>query len=228
MPKRTYGELCPIARSLDVIGERWTLLIVRELLLGPKRFKDLLAALTAMGTNRLAERLKSLEADGVIAKQTLPAPAGVQVYALTELGERLRPAVVCLGAFGSHLPIDARIRPETARAEVLALGLAGAAPSAALSGVREIHDFRIGQERFHLLIDDGTVTPRSGAPPVRPDLVVECELDTFLALLTRNLTPARAVRERRARIDGPREASRRAFKILNLQRALAPIRLAAA
>jgi DNA-binding HxlR family transcriptional regulator len=228
MPKRTYGEMCPIARSLDVVGERWTLLIVRELLLGPKRFKDLLAALPAMGTNRLSERLKNLEADRVIAKQTLPAPAEVQVYALTKLGERLRPAVVCLGAFGAHLPLDGRIKPETARAEVLALGLAGAAPPDSIRGVREIDEFRIGDERFHLLIDDGDVTPRSGPSPLAPDLVVECELDTFLALLTNNLTPARAAKQGVATITGPRDAARRAFEILDIERALAPIRLAAA
>ncbi len=72
---RSYGQMCPIARSLDVVGERWSLLIVRELLLGPKRFKDLLGELPAMGTNRLSDRLKALEADGVIAKATLPRPA---------------------------------------------------------------------------------------------------------------------------------------------------------
>src|SRR5271154_4972506 len=90
MSKRSYGEMCPVARALDVIGERWTILIVRELLLGPKRFKDLLARLPAMGTNRLADRLKGLEAAGVLAKRTLPAPAEVQVYELSDYGERLR------------------------------------------------------------------------------------------------------------------------------------------
>ena len=90
---RTYGQMCPIARSLDVIGERWSLLIVRELLLGPKRFKDLLGELPAMGTNRLSDRLKTLEADGVIAKATLPPPGEAHVYVLTELGERLREIV---------------------------------------------------------------------------------------------------------------------------------------
>ena len=90
--------MCAIARALDVLGERWTLLVVRELLLGPKRFKDLLTALPAMGSNRLGDRLKSLQAAGVIAKRTLPPTSGAHVYELTESGERLRPAIYCLGA----------------------------------------------------------------------------------------------------------------------------------
>jgi DNA-binding HxlR family transcriptional regulator len=75
--------MCPIARALDVLGERWTLLVVRELLLGPKRFTDLLTILPAMGTNRLSERLKTLQAAGVVTRRTLPPPAGAQVYELT-------------------------------------------------------------------------------------------------------------------------------------------------
>src|SRR5271166_6431137 len=91
MATRTYHQMCPVARALDVVGERWTLLIVRELLLGPKRFKERMARLPAMGTNRLSERLKMLAAQGVLQRRTLPAPADVTVYELTALGEELRP-----------------------------------------------------------------------------------------------------------------------------------------
>src|SRR4051794_41377304 len=88
VPTKTYGQTCPLARSLDVLGERWTLLVIRELLLGPKRFKHLLAALPAIGSNRLSDRLKGLEEAGVIRQNTLPAPAAVPVYELTEAGGR--------------------------------------------------------------------------------------------------------------------------------------------
>src|SRR5687768_17359781 len=77
VPTKTYGQMCPIARSLDVLGERWTMLVIRELLLGPKRFKHLLAVLPAIGSNRLAERLRGLEAAQIIHKTTLPPPAAV-------------------------------------------------------------------------------------------------------------------------------------------------------
>src|SRR5471032_2176660 len=115
MATRTYRQMCPVARALDVVGERWTLLVVRELLLGPKRFKDLLTALPAMGTNRLADHLKGLQAAGVVAKRTLPPPAGVHVYELTDSGERLRPAIYCLGAWGWQLPLADSINRDTAR-----------------------------------------------------------------------------------------------------------------
>jgi DNA-binding HxlR family transcriptional regulator len=218
-----------MARALDVVGERWALLIVRELLLGPKRFKDLLAALPAMGANRLTERLRDLEHDGVLDRRTLPAPAdGVPVYALTDRGERLRPALVCLGAWGLGLPVDdPRIDPATARAELLALGLAGTAPPELTRGVRELHEFRIGDERFHLSLRDGELIPRSGPAPLPPDVRVVTDFETFLALGAGRLTPARAVQEGRAQITGADDAVARAFAILDLRRAGRPVRVLA-
>src|SRR5437867_11882702 len=94
---KTYGQMCPLARSLDVLGERWTLLVIRELLLGPKRFKHLLAALPAIGSNRLSERLKVLDHAGIVRKSMVPAPAAVAVYELTAEGERLREPLIALG-----------------------------------------------------------------------------------------------------------------------------------
>jgi DNA-binding HxlR family transcriptional regulator len=212
--KRTYGQMCPIARSLDVIGERWSLLIVRELLLGPKRFKDLLAELPAMGTNRLSDRLKSIEADGVVAKATLPPPGEAQVYVLTELGERLRQPVVSLAHWGVGLPLDERLDPTTARAALLALVRCVTAPADLTRGVRETYDFTVGEERFHIIVDKGGVIPRSGPAPVRADVTVRCDVKTLLMLDAGAMTPARARRERNAQIDGPGDAVRRAFAIM--------------
>src|SRR5947199_10383546 len=100
MPTKTYGQMCPLARSLDVLGERWTILVIRELLLGPKRFKHLLAALPAIGTNRLADRLRGLEAAGIARKAVLRPPAPVPVYELIADGERLRDRLPDLGLSG--------------------------------------------------------------------------------------------------------------------------------
>ena len=86
MSKRSYNQYCAVARALDIVGERWTLLIVRELLTGPKRFKDLLEGLPGIGTNLLTGRLKDLEGYGVVHRVTLPPPAASKVYELTELG----------------------------------------------------------------------------------------------------------------------------------------------
>ena len=211
---RTYGQMCPIARSLDVLGERWTLLIVRELLLGPKRFKDLLGELPAMGTNRLSDRLKSLEADGVITKTTLPPPGEAQVYVLTDLGERLRQPVVSLAQWGAGLPLDDRLDPSTARGVLLALVRCATAPPELLRGVRETYDFTIATERFHIIVDNDRAIPRSGPSPVSADVTIDCDIQTLLMLDAGALTPARARRERNARIDGRADAIRRAFAIM--------------
>jgi DNA-binding HxlR family transcriptional regulator len=211
---RIYGQMCPIARSLDVVGERWSLLIVRELLLGPKRFKDLLSELPAMGTNRLSDRLKSLEADGVITRTTLPAPGEAHAYVLTEVGERLRQPVVSLAQWGSGLPLDDRVDRGTARGALLALVRCATAPAELTHGIREIYDFTIGDERFHILVDKDVALPRSGPAPVSADVTVECDLQTLVMLDAGALTPARARREHKAQIDGPADAVQRAFAIM--------------
>lgn len=105
--KRTYGDVCGVARALDIVGERWTLMIVRELLLGPKRFTDLRTGLPSLGPDVLSQRLRDLTADGLVVKRRLPPPAAAQVYELTELGTLLEPVVMALGDFGAVLPIAA-------------------------------------------------------------------------------------------------------------------------
>jgi DNA-binding HxlR family transcriptional regulator len=212
---RTYGQMCPIARSLDVLGERWTLLIVRELLLGPKRFKDLLGELPAMGTNRLSDRLKSLEADGVITKTTLPPPGEAQVYVLTDLGERLRQPVVSLAQWGAGLPLSDRLDPSTARGVLLALVRCATTPPELLHGARETYDFTIATEQFHIIVDNDRAIPRSGPSPVSADVTIDCDIQTLLMLDAGALTPAHARRERDARIDGRADAVRRTFAIMH-------------
>src|SRR5215207_9479322 len=99
--RRTYDQYCAVARALDVVGERWTLLLVRELLTGPKRFKDLLEGLPGIGTNLLTNRLKRLEGEEIVQRATLPPPAGSNVYELTELGWSLEPVIVSLSRWGA-------------------------------------------------------------------------------------------------------------------------------
>src|SRR5438552_3024071 len=102
MKNRSYNQYCGLAYALDIVGERWTLLIVRELIAGPRRFKDLIAGLPEISTNLLTERLKSLEQQGIIRRRVLPAPAGSTVYELTALGQALETAVLELGKWGSQ------------------------------------------------------------------------------------------------------------------------------
>lgn len=207
--------MCPLARALDVLGERWTMLVVRELLLGPKRYKDLLAVLPAMGTNRLGERLASLSTDGVVRKVILSAPAAVPVYELTEYGEQLRQPLCALSRWGLNLPTDNRVDPQSGRGELIALGLADAAAPAASAGIQETYEFRVSGEVFHFLVNDGKILPRSGAAPAGVDLVVECNLGTFTALALCEITPTQARRQGLATVlTGTASLFSRAFAIL--------------
>src|SRR5947209_18591269 len=101
--QRSYRDPCGIARGLDVVGERWALLVVRELLLGPKRFTDLRAGLPHLSPDVLSQRLRELEQSGVVRRAKLPPPAGSRVYELTEWGRELEPVVLGLGRWASAL-----------------------------------------------------------------------------------------------------------------------------
>jgi DNA-binding HxlR family transcriptional regulator len=101
---RTYGDACGIARALDVIGERWALLVVRELLLGPQRFSDLRTALPGASSNLLTDRLRELEAREVLNRRKLAPPAGSWVYELSDWGRELEPILLALGGWGLRVP----------------------------------------------------------------------------------------------------------------------------
>ncbi|MBN3785468.1 helix-turn-helix transcriptional regulator [Burkholderia sp. Ac-20353] len=200
-----------MARALDVLGDRWTLLLIRELLLGPKRFKDLLAIMPAMGTNRLAERLVMLVESDVIQPTKSPAPA----YELTELGEQLRKPLIALGLWGLRLPVDERIDPSSARAELIALCLAGSSDPASSAGMQALYEFHVGAEVFHVPVNDGEVLVRSGPSAVLADVTVQCDMETFMALALHQVTPAHALREGHATLlHGSRKAFTQVFKVL--------------
>src|SRR5690242_12627810 len=103
-PMRTYGQLCAVAKALDVIGDRWNLLIVRELLLrGPSRYTDLQNGLPGIATNLLADRLRDLERAGIVSREEAPPPIATTLFALTERGHELKPVVHALGQWGISL-----------------------------------------------------------------------------------------------------------------------------
>src|SRR6476646_9944593 len=154
-PKRSYGEACRFAHALDLVGERWALLVVRELLLGPKRFTDLRAGLPHASSNILSERLRDLEHGGVIQRRKLPPPAASTVYELTEWGRELEPVVTKLGAWGARSPIPPDSQEIGPDSVILALrSLFDAEASGDLSAV---YALRIGDNRFRSEIADGEV-----------------------------------------------------------------------
>jgi DNA-binding HxlR family transcriptional regulator len=182
---RTYGDGCAIARALDVIGERWALLVVRELLLGPKRYTDLRRGLPNASPNVLAERLRELERAGVVRRRTLPPPAASRVYELTEWGGELEGVVIALGHWGGRVAGGAPVRS----ADSVVLSLRAQLDPGAPRGRFEL---RSGDERFRIELADGAVTAERGSAD-RPDATIEADPDTLDAVLRgrRPLTDAR-------------------------------------
>ncbi|MBV9604738.1 MAG: helix-turn-helix transcriptional regulator [Solirubrobacterales bacterium] len=159
---RTYGDPCGIARALDLIGERWALLVVRELLLGPKRFTDLRAGLPLVGPDMLAQRLRELEQAGVVQRSKLPPPAGARVYELTDWGRQLEPVVLGLGRWGSQAPLP----PERGElgVDALVLALKTLFDPARTDGLRgTAFELRLGEDVFDLHVDAQTLAASRGA-----------------------------------------------------------------
>src|SRR3954452_3484695 len=153
--KRTYGDGCAIAHGLDLVGERWALLVVRELLLGPKRFTDLKKGLPNASPNVISERLRELERAGLVERDKLPPPAGSHVYRLTDWGRGLEDIVVSLGRWaqsGPSPPPDAPIG-----ADSIALALRGMFDADAADGLRARYELRLGEDRFRVEVSDGEI-----------------------------------------------------------------------
>jgi DNA-binding HxlR family transcriptional regulator/putative sterol carrier protein len=214
MSKRSYNQYCAIARALDIVGERWTLLVVRELLTGPKRFKDLLEGLPGIGTNLLTTRLKDLERYGVVRRTTLPPPAASKVYELTELGRSLEPVIAALGRWGLEI-LGTPDREDDLRPAWAAVAMRSALKQEAARGLQEIYEFRIDEEAFHLRIKDGEVEALQ-EPAVNPDLVVRGSTQAFLALVAGQLEPAEALESGEIRIEGEQETLARCLEIFGL------------
>ena len=212
MGKRSYDQHCAVARALDVVGERWTVLLVRELLTGPKRFKDLLGGLPGIGTNLLAARLKALEGHGVVRRATLPPPAGSGVYELTEMGRSLEPAVVALSRWGSRLIEEPRDGDECRPAWVV-MAIRSLFEPGAAGGPRETYELRIDGEAFQLRVDGGSVEVRQGCADA-PDVVVSGGADTFLALSAGRLAPGEALESGELRIEGDGDVLARCLRML--------------
>jgi DNA-binding HxlR family transcriptional regulator len=164
MPEKHYQQYCALARALDVAGDRWTLLIVRELAPGPRRFTDLVDGLPGISRKLLTERLRTLERDGILARQELPPPAARQVYELTDDGRDLAHAMAPLIAWGARR-LGERKPTESFRARWPAVGMAGLADREAARGVSETYQYVVGRSAFYFTIDDGSIEVHDGRRP---------------------------------------------------------------
>lgn len=202
--RRTYDQYCAVARALDVVGERWTLLLVRELLTGPKRFKDLLEGLSGIGTTLLTARLKDLEGKGILRRTTLPPPAGSKVYELTDLGRALEPVVIALSRWGLKL-LDAPRPEEETRPAWAMVALQSSLELAAVPGRKEIYEFRVDGDLFHVQVEGDGAEVRQG-PAADPDLIISGDTETLLSVAAGRLTLAEAVEEGAISTEGNRDS----------------------
>ena len=176
---RSYDDPCGVARALDAVGERWALLVVRDLLLGPKRFTDLAAGLPGLSQNVLSQWLRDLEAAGVVARRTLGPPSGARVYELTGAGEQLRDVVVALARWGSREP---RVPGAALGVDALALALETTFDAAAAAGLRAVVGLRLGADRLTARVGDGRCAVVRGEPDA-PDAVLTADAPTLQAVV---------------------------------------------
>jgi DNA-binding HxlR family transcriptional regulator len=203
---RTYGDGCAIARALDLVGERWALLVVRELLLGPKRYTDLRRGLPNASPNVLSQRLGELESAGVIRRRKLPPPASARVYELTEWGLELEEIVMSLGRWGARSPSPAPEAPIGADSTVLALRARFDADAA--RGLRADYELRLGEDRFRVAVADDEIEIERGDAD-RPDATIDTDPDTLAAVLWGGRPLADAQRSGSMSIEGDKAAVKR-------------------
>jgi DNA-binding HxlR family transcriptional regulator len=209
-PLRTYGDGCGIAHALDLVGERWALLVVRELVLGSKRFTDLRAGLPNTSPNVLAQRLRELEQTGIVRRRRLPPPVGSSVYELTEWGRELEPIVRALGRWAlrsAAFPEDAPVSVDS-----VALALTSLFDAETAEGFSAVVELRLGEDRFWVRIADGEIEVRRGEAE-DPDAIIEADVEALRGVLWQGAELSDALREGDMRIDGDRRAVTRFVRL---------------
>lgn len=196
---RVYDERCGVAHALDLVGQRWTLLLVRELVLGPKRFTDLRQALPRISPDVLSQRLREQQERGVIQRRKLPPPAGSSVYELTEWGRELEPAVIALARWGAQSPF---LRPDgPLGADSIMLGLRTFFDPNAAEGLDVTCQLVLGNAPFSVRVADAQIEVLRGEA-IKRDAVLEAEADVLSHLLDGSESLTTATLGRRACVTG--------------------------
>ena len=211
MSGRTYAQYCGLARALDLVGERWTLLLVRDLAVEPRRFGDLLAGLPGLGTSLLSERLQHLEGLGLVERSAPPRPGRGLLYRLTTRGMELARAIGPLTSWGATYlePAgDDEFRPDW-----LAFTMRSAFRPEAAAGVHDCYELRLERGAVLWFLVDAGELRISQAAPRAPDFIVETDIPTLAQLGAGLLSPEAAVAAGRARFDGDAEAGWRMLRL---------------
>lgn len=218
MGTKRYAQMCAVAAALDIVGERWTLLIIRDLMTGPKRYNQLLdESLAGIGPNLLSMRLQDLGRCGVLIRETVPGDGRGVRYRLTESGEALRPVVLGLAHWGlehisTHDGLEGVARPEWARLSVEAMVAMGPRPK-----TNAAFEFRIDSEIFHVACEDGLARVIGGESPDTPALTIESDARNFLRIGTGKLSPLDAVLSGRIAVRGDSSGLEQCLQLLGLE-----------
>jgi len=209
--RRSYGEACRLAVALDLVGERWALLVVRELLLGPKRFTDLRTGLPNASPNILSERLRELEEGGVVRRRKLPPPYAAQVYELTGWGHELEPVVTQLGAWGARSPFP----PDSQRinTDSIVLALRSLFDPERAGELEASYELAVGDERFHVAVADGELELGRGPAEDAAAAIEVDEAGTLAAVLTGQLPLEAAVESGAAKVGGSKREAKRFLRL---------------
>jgi DNA-binding HxlR family transcriptional regulator len=206
---RTKLDGCGIAHASDLLGQRWALLVIRELLLGPKRFTDLRAGIPDISPNVLGQRLRELEESGIIRRRKLAPPAATQVYELTEWGRELEPAVLALGRWASHspgFPLGAPMGPDS-----LVLALKTAFDPAKADGLEATYELWLGELPFEIAVKRGELEASRGEAE-RPDATIRSDTGTVAGIVFGGNRLGSGLEAGDLSIEGSRGAVRALFK----------------
>lgn len=198
--RRSYRQACPVAHALDIVGERWALLVVRELRLGPRRYADLQANLPGIGPSVLAQRLRDLQRTGVIQRRTLPTPVSGHVYELTRWGGELEPVFDALAAWGMRSPVVPLEGDVSEDSVVLGLRSLFTGGDPAWTATYRL---RLEREAYTVGVTAGALAELSRADPTGPvDATIETDRATLHALLVGSTTLVVATKAGRVRGTG--------------------------
>jgi DNA-binding HxlR family transcriptional regulator len=220
MPARSYGQFCGLARALELVGERWALLVVRDLLTGAKRFTDLRRGLPRIPTNILATRLRELEAAGIVRRRLAPGPRGPVVYELTGYGRELEEVVLRLGLWGAR-SLGQPGPDDVLTADALVVALRATFRPEAARGHSFGVELRVGDAVVHARVADGAVHAAAGELP-GADLVVRTG-PQLRALLAGELEPAEALAAGSVQVSGDPALLTRFVELFHIPPAPAPV-----
>ncbi|MGZ3498179.1 MAG: winged helix-turn-helix transcriptional regulator [Vulcanimicrobiaceae bacterium] len=214
MKARAYGQFCGLARAIEIVGERWAVLIIRDLLVGPKRFTDLHHGLPKIPTNVLTARLKELEAAGVVRRRVLPRPAGSVIYELTEYGMELEDVVVGLGRWGAKLLDEPRLG-EIITVDSITMAMRSTFHPEAARGLHAGYELHFGDIVIHASVDDGKLEAGAGPLPA-PDLIIEAG-PSIKDLMAGAIGPTEAVENGVVRLTGNADLLTRFAEIFRIE-----------